>query len=77
MQIIKKGKAVNVNYGGGSLQDKMEANGWQMKLQDNPRESAQELYNRLEALGIYKDIKVYWTSTQIRGLHKYFAFVKR
>lgn len=77
MTIIKNGKRVNVNNGGGkAFQARMESNGWTLKLRDNCNETAQELYDRLEATGKYSDIKVYYTGTQIRGLHNYFAFVK-
>lgn len=77
MKIIKNGVEVNVNNGSGkSLQDRMIANGWVMKLGTSCDESAQELYDRLNSTGYYKDIKVYYTTTQIRGIYSYFAFVK-
>lgn len=75
--IIKNGKHVNVNNGGGKeFQQRMLRNGWRIQLPLNYSESAQALYNRLNATGRYFDIKVYWSSTRIRGLHDYFAFVK-
>ena len=76
MKIKKNGKEVNVNYGGKAFQEKMMANGWRLKTQESCNESAQELYDRLAATGLYNDIKVYWSATQIKGLHKYFAFVR-
>ena len=78
LTIKKNGKLVNVNNGGGkAFQDRMIANGWRIQLAKDYSESAQALYDRLEATGLYSDIKVYWSSTRIRGLHDYFAFVKR
>lgn len=79
METIRKGgKLVNVNNGGNNdFQKRMIANGWRIELTKNCSESAQALYDRLEATGRYSDIKVYWSSTRIRGLHEYFAFVKR
>ena len=75
--IIKNGKAVNINNGGAKeFQERMIRNGWRIQLPLNYTESAQALYDRLNATGRYSDIKVYWASTQIRGLHSYFAFVK-
>ena len=75
--IIKNGKPTHVNNGGGQeFQQRMLRNGWRIQLPLNYSESAQALYDRLAATGRYSDIQVYWTSTQIRGLHNYFAFVK-
>lgn len=75
--IIKNGKRVNVNNGGGKeFQERMLHNGWRIQLPINYSESAQALYDRLNGTGRYSDIKVYWSSTRIRGLHEYFAFVK-
>lgn len=76
-KINKNGKMVNVNYASGALQDRMVNNGWRIELMDNCNESAQGLYDRLAATGLYKDIKVYYCTTAIRGLHKYVAFVKK
>lgn len=72
---LTNGEKINVNYGSGKLQERMERNGWRMMLRENYRESPSELYERLKANG-YKQVKVYWDSTMIRGLHTYFAFVK-
>lgn len=75
--IIKNGKLANVNNGGSKeFQERMIRNGWRIQLPLNYSESAQALYDRLAASGRYSDIKVYWSSTRIRGLHEYFAFVK-
>ena len=75
--IIKNGQAVNVNNGGGiEFQKRMVSRGWRIQLPLNYNESAQALYDRLVATGRYSDVKVYWSSTRIRGLHSYFAFVK-
>jgi hypothetical protein len=71
----KDGKKVNVNYCGRAAQERMIKNGWRMKLTLNCHEDEQELYDRLINLG-YKEVKVYWDTTCIRGLHSYFAFVK-
>ena len=78
METIKKnGSLVNVNNGGAKeFQERMIRNGWRIQLPLNYSESAQALYDRLAATGCYSDIKVYWSSTRIRGLHEYFAFVK-
>ena len=75
--IVKNGKPSNVNNGGSKeFQKRMIRNGWRIQLPLNYSESAQALYDRLAAAGRYSDIKVYWSSTRIRGLHEYFAFVK-
>jgi hypothetical protein len=71
----KDGKEINVNYCGRVAQEKMIKNGWNIKLTLNAYEDAQELYDRLNNMG-YKQVKVYWDTTCIRGYHSYFAFVK-
>lgn len=76
MKIKKNGKFVNVNNGNGALQDRMINNGWKIVLTESCSETAQQLYDRLENTGLYKDIKIYWTGTRIRGIHSYFAMVK-
>ena len=65
---------LKVNYCGGKQQEKMVKNGWSLRVAEY-RETPEELYNRLVKTG-YKQVKVYWTSTRIRGIHSYFAFVK-
>lgn len=65
---------MKVNNCGGKQQDRMVKNGWRLIVADF-RESPDELYKRLVASG-WKQVKVYWCGTQIRGLHDYFAFVK-
>lgn len=66
---------MKVNYCGGKQQDRMIKNGWSLRIA-NFNECPEELYNRLVADG-YKQVKVYWEGTRIRGIHNYFAFVKR
>lgn len=65
---------IKINYCGGKQQDRMIKNGWRLILAEH-NESPTEIYNRLIEKG-YKQVKVYYNTTQIRGLHKYFAFVK-
>lgn len=65
---------IKVNHCGGKQQERMIQNGWTLKLAEF-RETPEELYNRLIASG-YKQIKVYWEGTRVRGIHSYFAFVK-
>ncbi len=65
---------MKVNYCGGSQQERMIKNGWRMILA-NFRETPEELYERLTARG-YKQVKVYWVGTAVKGIHDYFAFVK-
>lgn len=76
LTIMKNGKEVKVNYGGTQFQERMSRNGWYLKIADNYGESAQTLYDKLAATGYYSDIKIYWDSTCVRGLRKYYAFVK-
>lgn len=66
---------MKVNYCGGKAQKKMIANGWKLMLADSYRESPEDIYERLTKMG-YSQVKVYYESTCIRGLHSYFAFVK-
>ena len=65
---------IKVNYCGGKQQERMIKNGWFLVCAEFG-ETPEELYNRLVASG-YKQVKVYWEGTRIRGIHSYFAFVK-
>ena len=65
---------IKINYCGGKQQERMIENGWTLKLAEF-RETPEELYKRLITKG-YKQIKIYWIGTRIRGIHDYFAFVK-
>lgn len=66
---------MKVNYCGGSQQERMIQNGWTLMLAQF-RETPEELHARLIASG-YTKVKVYWEGTRVRGIHDYFAFVKR
>ena len=66
---------IKVNYCGRKQQDRMEKNGWFLMLAEFG-ETPEELYKRLTEEGHYKQVKVYWEGTMIRGIHDYFAFVK-
>jgi hypothetical protein len=59
---------IKVNHCGGKQQERMIQNGWTLKLAEF-RETPEELYNRLIASG-YKQVKVYWEGTRIRGIHR-------
>lgn len=67
-------KGMKVNYCGGKQQDRMIKNGWRIKLEEYCCESPEHMYERLSKE--YSKVKVYYDTTRIRGLHKYFAFVK-
>lgn len=67
---------MKVNYLNGAGQDRMLRNGWMLMLPISYTETAEKMHERLTALG-YTQVKVYWEGTQIRGIHRYFAFVKR
>lgn len=71
-----KTKELKVNYCGRAQQDRMEKNGWTLKIRESVRETPEELYDRLIAQG-YTQVKVYWEGTRVKGIHSYFAFVKR
>lgn len=66
---------IKVNYCGRKQQEQMFKNGWSLKIPESPNETPEEIYNRLIEQG-YKQVKVYWEGTRIRGIHSYFAFVK-
>ena len=66
---------MKVNYCGKEQQERMIKNGWTLKLAESYQESPEEIYERLVKCG-YTQVKVYWMSTMIRGIHNYFAFVK-
>ncbi len=63
-----------VRYCGRKEQDRMCANGWRIKLAESYTESPEAMFERLSKA--YKQVKVYYDTTQIRGLHSYFAMVK-
>jgi hypothetical protein len=67
---------MKVNYCGGKQQEKMMKNGWRIELAQSYTESPEEIYNRLTDCG-YSKVKIYYETTRIRGLHSYFAMVKR
>lgn len=75
--IIKNGVETKVNYCGKDAQERMIKNGWRIELQAYANENEQDMYDRLEATGKYKDIKIYYSTTRIRGYHSFFAMVKR
>ena len=66
---------MKVNYCGKAQQERMVKNGWTIKLAEFG-EFDEALYDRLSKEG-YSKIKIYYDCTTIRGLHKYFAMVKR
>ena len=66
---------MKINHCGNEAQERMIKNGWKLMLTENYLETPEELYTRLIAKG-YKQVKVYWQGTRIRGIHDYFAFVK-
>ena len=67
---------MKVNYCGKEQQERMSKNGWWLELAESYQESPEAMYDRLTKKG-YSQVKVYWCGTMIRGIHKYFAFVKR
>lgn len=66
---------MKVNYCGNKAQERMIKNGWRLELAENYLETPEEMYERLSA--DYAKVKIYYSATTIRGLHKYFAMVKR
>ena len=66
---------MKVNYCSREQQERMSKNGWILKLAEPYGEDAEHMYERLSKE--YAKVKVYYDTTMIRGLHKYFAFVKR
>ena len=72
----KGNETMKCNNLNGAGQKRMERNGWHMQLPLNCSETPDEIYDRLVKAG-YRQVKVYWCGTQIRGIHSYFAFVKR
>lgn len=66
----------NVNYCGRKQQEQMIARGWRLKLSRDWEESvnADKLYDRLSQE--WKQVKIYYDTTAVRGLHNNFAFVK-
>ena len=63
-----------VYYCGGEQQKRMCKNGWRLMLGEPYNEDANHMYNRLSKE--YKQVKIYYDTTMVRGLHEYFAFVK-
>jgi hypothetical protein len=72
----RKGEKMKVNYCGKEAQTRMIKNGWFLMLPESYTETPEELYDRLINSG-YTQVKVYWCGTRIKGIHDYFAFVKR
>ena len=68
-------KMNNPRYLGGKEQDRMIANGWRIMLKESMNESPEEMFERLSKT--YPKVKIYWDTTRVRGLHNYFAMVKR
>ena len=66
---------MKVNYCGRKQQKRMIANGWRIMLAERCSETPEAMYERLTKMG-YSQVKVYYDTTCIRGLHSYFAFVK-
>lgn len=62
-----------INYLGRDGQLRMKHNGWTLKLSET-FESPESLYTRLAET--YSQVKIYYDTTRISGLHSYFAMVK-
>ena len=71
----EKPKMNNPRYCGGKEQEEMEARGWRVMIKDRMDETAEEMFERLSKS--YSKVKIYWDTTRVRGLHDYFAMVKR
>lgn len=67
----------NVNYCGRKQQEAMMSRGWRLVLAKdfNEQVNGDALYTRLVEQG-YKQVKVYYDTTAVKGLHENFAFVK-
>lgn len=65
-----------VRYLGKDGQNRMLRNGWRLELADISEEvyNADMLYSRLSES--YENVKIYYDTTMIRGLHKNFAMCK-
>lgn len=59
---------------GGKGQDRMCDNGWNIVCIHYPFESLEEIANKLS---YYDKVKIYKASTSVRGIHNYFAMVKK
>lgn len=70
-----KPKMNKPRYCGGTEQDEMEARGWRVMVKEHMNETAEEMFERL--IKSYSKVKIYWDTTRVRGLHSYFAMVKR
>ena len=55
-------------------QEQMEKNGWILKTAEF-NELPEELHSRLSKEG-YSQVKVYYEGTRVRGIHRFYAFVK-
>lgn len=66
---------MKVNYCGNKAQKRMIENGWKVMLAEGYCEPPEHIYERLIKEG-YSQVKVYYETTCIRGLHSYFAMVK-
>lgn len=59
----------------GKEQERMCNNGWVLNTA-KPLESTEQLIERMNRLG-YKDVRVYTTTTYVRGYYKKIAMCKR
>jgi len=69
----KEAKRVNVNFLSANRQTEMIHNDWKIKI-SNITETSQELYDRLSQ--VYNKVKIYYTTTSVRGYYAIFAMVK-
>ena len=58
---------------GNAGQERMIDNGWHIVCIRYPFESVEEIAEKLSG---YKKVKIYESTTSVRGLHNYFAMVK-
>lgn len=65
---------MKVRYCGAKEQDRMIKNGWKIELPINYQEQPEAIFKRLQKE--YAKVKIYYSTTMIRGLHEYFAMVK-
>ena len=71
-----KGKMIEARLLGRKGQEDLTAKGYRIILA-NFHESEQELYDRLTASGYnYKSIRIWKSSTAIRGIYDIFAMVR-
>jgi hypothetical protein len=69
------GERVRINYCGREAQERMSRNGWRLYVRDSYQETCEQLYERVSGYG-YKQVKIYWCGTMVKGIHSYFAFAK-